>query len=1104
MKTIREIMASVAKPWVLYFLVITVLSILVWQWGQGVSVFGVFPFATYLSRLLIIAVLFAVFAFKYLKVKEPVAAAMLPSPALSENATVFDKFELCLSMVFKHLKKNRKRLPWHIVVGYRDSGKSELMKCSGLEFPFLEEMQLAASLSAADVQIYINAQGIFVDVPGTVLEDRTGKQWEKLVRSLNKYDIKTNLASLIVVVSLSELLKNNEEEKQRVYFINQCLGKMQRSLSLIIPIYCVMTKADSVVGFNECFTGLTEKEKAQAWGIAFDKTVEFKNDFVSAYEAWVKSLNQKVRALLQRENNRDHVSLMAGFPLQMASLKPLLLKQMERLFFNPLFKEKFDLCGMYFTSTEQNAAPLDYLFENINARYGLAFSPIEPTHTSRTAYFIHDFFEHVLMGNVSQHKTQNPYAKIANALFSGGFVVLFLLSGWLMQTNYQKNIAVLSDIGNQNKILASSPMNAEEKIVQLSALDMAYEQMRPQFEGLSLLGFSQARQVIDVANQQYHLFLMRHYMPLFASVVAEKIKGNQTDVYGLYQALKVYLMLAEPSHRDAEFMANWSERNLAKPWLLRDHDLIHIFAKSPYQITPDMTVVSDARAVLNQYSPAEFAYSELLYKPAVLKQSMLTFDDSTILNFRKVFTGKTLVSVSKFYTPMGFNTVFLKEAPGLIANQMSMDAWVLGRDDRAIFMTGRDGIFQKMQLLYFQDYIAHWEAVGKQLRLTTLSSFPYAVNTLNILAEPSSPLSTIVSSMIKNTTLTNSVVGSSTAVDTYFIPLHQLKSSVGGIQTNLAELAMYLQNINTASNPDEASFNAAKLMMANSSDSPLVRLLQKANNSPEPVKHWLYGIVNDATRLILSGASQWINRAWKDNVYTAYQQTLSNRYPFVSGSVSSVGSADFNNFFGSGGVLDAFTQRYIQPFLSGGDGNLQLQSFSGQTVFLNAGALQLFQQAKQIRQIQFGSDSLKGGIQYTLRAVDMSPSLAEAQLNVGNQRFVYRHDPQQFAAIQWPPADGATSVSLTVIDLKGHRTTISKNGDWALTQFLQSCSLQRTGGTDLRYNCQVNDDYVSYIVHTTSAQNSLVRDSLSGFKVPREILAKENLSPPLSAEPTQG
>jgi len=1099
MNKVFSLFQQIKQPWVLYLLLIVILSVLIWIGGPIVQVGETIPFGSPLSRLALIALLFIVYAFKFLSLK-PTVQSPVVSPAVVEKLETdveLNKFQHCLSMAFKHLKKCRQNLPWHIVVGYAGSGKSQLLKKSSLEFPFIDEMQIATSSSAADIQIHINAQGIFIDVPGRFLEDSSGKLWEKFINVINVGVIRKNLTSIIVTHSLSDILRGDDEEKRRAYHVNQSINKLQQALSIKIPLYFVLTKADSLMGFQESFAALSKKEKEQVWGMAFDAKADFKTDFISSYETFVHRLNQKVREYMQHEKQSENMSLMAGFPLQMASLKQRLLKLVERLFFNPLFKEKLEVRGLYFTSAEQNVTPIDHLFENLNVHYGLGASQARLTTTEKTPYFVGDFFHTVILENALYHPSQAIKRSKTYLLLSGSILLFTVMTLGFMQWSYQANQSTLKIIGEKARTLIPQKIPLEEKIIQWSVMDTELSGLRGEVSGIGDLGFPHARTVIDTLYEKYHAFLLKHYVPLFTSIVVNKINANQDNPYALYQALKVYLMLAEPSHRDTAYIIHWAKQNVSRPWMLSDRDFQAIFERTSYRITPDMPTVADARDTLNKYSSADFAYSDLLYSSAVLKQSFVTFDDDAILHFRAVFYTASSARISQFYTPMGYTTVFLREAPTFAARQLSMDEWVLGRDAYSLNTPSREAMLKRMQFLYFQDYISHWEVLNKQLAMMKLSSFPIAVNVLQTLSGPSSPLVTTVDRIIKNTTLTKNTLGISTDVDNYYALLHQMTQKSGdqnvpglsSIQANLNELALYLQNINNSTNSDEASFRAAKLMMANSSDSPVVRLLQKANNSPEPVKRWLNNIVNDTSRLIMEGASRWVNAAWKNNVYPVYQQTLSNRYPFVSGSRYSVGAADFNNFFGPGGVLDSFTQNYIQPFIDSTN-NGQLQSFNGQVLPLSSQALQLFQQAKQIQQIQFSPDGVKGVMKYTIKAIDMSSTLAVAQLKVGDQLFTYRHDPQQFTLLQWPPEDGNTTVTLTLIDLNGKRSVLTQNGDWALTQFFKTCNLQRTVNTDLRYDCYIDNNSVSYLVHVSKAQNPLARDGLSGFRVPKELLAK--------------
>ncbi len=153
--SIREVGKIFTQRWFIGLVGVAACSIFIWAVGPLITVAGYEPLKTDFQRLVSILVLVFVWGTFNLtkqhkqKVKEDESIQTLlevdsqsDKEAASEINVLQDRIEKAIKVVTKTHKGKRSlyELPWYVLIGPPGTGKTTVLKQSGLEFPLAESM----------------------------------------------------------------------------------------------------------------------------------------------------------------------------------------------------------------------------------------------------------------------------------------------------------------------------------------------------------------------------------------------------------------------------------------------------------------------------------------------------------------------------------------------------------------------------------------------------------------------------------------------------------------------------------------------------------------------------------------------------------------------------------------------------------------------------------------------------------------------------------------------------------------------------------------------------------------------------------------------------
>ncbi len=1069
------------------------------------------------------------------------------------------------------------RLPWYLVMGAPRSGKSALLRQSGLDFAVMPEATDPApgavrppdplSWWVAEGGVLLDAAGGYLAPPGT-RDHLPG--WTALLALIKEHRPRRPLHGGILVISLHDLVTASaEDRKVMATTLRARLQEMFASLGSRFPIYLVATKADSLSGFAESVISLPEPERIAAWGGLFPAVLDF-HDLHAARaidEALASLLDATALARNDRLRGEHDVSRrqrIFGFPDQLGYLLPQLADLIQSVFRSSRFEVKPMLRGLFITSARQAPQALDIATARLVAPMNLTVPTVVAAQSGETPYFIQSIFTRFIFPESGLAGFDPRLQRKRSSRSILGIVVALLLLG-IGATAATSNADIaeqrLDQVhGDLVTLLAQRAALTPDSSwpAQLQILDLS-QQISSEYRGWigsvigTLAGAVQGKRYNDVnaaASKVYARTLKEIFLPRIIFDMEGDMNATLAgaDSPRLLRTLTVYLMLNDPAHFQADTIRQWVNADWRQNFLLSpdaqarlNGHLTNLLADLPRNIPLDQSLIAAARQALVQLPTAASLYAQLQAR-AAQDPSLPPFQRGGALGAAAPLSlaapgvGGLNTQIPGLYTRQGFETYILRRLPET-ATALSRDNWVLGPSP--ISGSGdASNLLDQVAALYSTDYIRYWDSAIRGLQLRQAPDLTTAIDALGSLSGPDSPLARLVSAVAANTNLgpppqaspanklvqlaagqgvtvpnaATAISGPAAAaaanllpqssgfttwpgapIQAHFAPIIALAgasaaqaagdptvSPLDQVRSLIAGAYSLLQGVAAAPNPQFAALNLLKSQSNGSVGDALSPLLTQAPAYP-PVAGTLIRQVAESTSAILADlAGQYISMSWRQAGGTTCEGRIAGRYPFNPRASAEVALADFQSFFGPGGIMDSFYTTMIQPL------GLTTGGAAGSTAALlvDPRTLGSFQQAIRIRDAFFRNGQLS--VPFGITPVHLDPAALNDMLTIGGQQFLYQHEPPRRWDIVWPTTSGDPTVTFTITDLKGNPYTLSYVGDWALFRFVAG-AVANSFGSLSRYTIglSVSGLTASYELNTDSLQSAFDPTTVAGFNCPQ-------------------
>ncbi len=789
------------KRWLWLLLGLILLSGVIWFGGPYLSFAGYPPLAPPSARVVLIALLFAVWGARiaWRKLSAARAANHLAGqmareadPAAARASADVRQMQQRFEEAVEALRQSRKGrtslydLPWYIIIGPPGAGKTTAIVNSGLNFPLAQKFGKEALRGVGgtrncdwwftDRAILLDTAGRYTTQDSDQASDAAG--WKAFLGLLRKFRKRRPINGVLVAMSLADLATQSDAERARhVAAVRERLDELHRELRVELPVYLVLTKADLLAGFDEFFDDLPQQGRAQVLGTTFplerSRAGTAAQALPAELDALLERLNARMLARLQAERDVQRRGLIFGFPRQVAGVRRALESFVSETFEAGAFEGGFWLRGVYLTSGTQEGTPIDRMLGALARTFGLGVKAVPPSTDRGKAFFIQRLLSDVVFRE-SGLAGVNRLAEVRQGLVQAGAYIAALAATVLLLlaliVSYGRNRAYLTAVAAAAQPISSLPPAAPANVVaDLPRLD-AYRAVElasgRDGKGVPLsmrFGLGQADAIYGAAHDAYLRELNATVAPALASAFHDRMSRLAGDPEKLYEYLKAYLMLGSPNRlvpAQLQFMGDhvWRSREELDDSTLErlDQHLAALLA-DPDRVQPvalDTQLIEQARTSLRQASLPVLMYSRLKLSYAGDTRDEIHLDQQIGLGGTSVFMRRSGAPLSQpvpaLYTRKVFDEV-ATTGKYEVAKDFIEESWVLGPGvaSAADLPKLADGMMQ----IYEDHYIRYWDGLLADIEPRPATSPQQLSDMMALLSGPTSPLKRLLVIAADNTDL---------------------------------------------------------------------------------------------------------------------------------------------------------------------------------------------------------------------------------------------------------------------------------------------------------------------------------------------------------------
>ena len=246
----------------------------------------------------------------------------------------------------------RYRVPWCLALGPTGAGQSTVLASTGLHSPFGSEDDSASREAGCRWNFF--DKGIVLDVDGRTLWDE--ETFGVLLKLLRKERPKRPLDSLMLSLPADMLtgpeMPGEDELRRRAEVLYERVQQLQKTLSIRVPVYVLITKCDAIPGFTALCGALPTGHREQLFGWSSPHAPE--DPYTSAWVDEAFDAIYRTQCLTQLEllaqegisaTEREAAFL---FPQHLRSLAEPLRIFLDGLFKSTVYSESTCLRGVYF------------------------------------------------------------------------------------------------------------------------------------------------------------------------------------------------------------------------------------------------------------------------------------------------------------------------------------------------------------------------------------------------------------------------------------------------------------------------------------------------------------------------------------------------------------------------------------------------------------------------------------------------------------------------------------------------------------------------------------------------------------------------------------
>ena len=458
---------------------------------------------------------------------------------------------------------------------------------TGLEFPIFGQKGKAGGVirGTTNCDWWFAKEGVFLDTAGRyVSQEKDRQEWLGFIDLLRKYRKTQPVNGVLVVVDVGDVMTQNTEQLDlHAHNIRNRLNELIQRLGTIFPVYLVFTKCDLVQGFVEFFENLSRHDREEMWGCTFSRGAESEapahKRFQSELRLLIDTLVPRVAGRLMTAQGSEQAKNIFSFPFQLRSLEERLVRFVEHLFQPSAFQENPTFRGFYFASSIQPGGSFDIALTTFAGSAGIEFRRNASGKESRESrsFFIKNLFSEVVFKDgalAGPSFTTTKYRRMVRILVLAVSLLVTVASiGWFA-FSYARNKELTEQILTTEKetVLVKSPgsrhFGRDVKI--LDDLRVRLDELAEHHtNGVPLRisgGLYRGNELYEPAKELYFYLFNSLYLNQTQNAIEAELRrlasvssttldiSSDSDKY--YSFLKLYLMIADPSHFDRTYVGD--------------------------------------------------------------------------------------------------------------------------------------------------------------------------------------------------------------------------------------------------------------------------------------------------------------------------------------------------------------------------------------------------------------------------------------------------------------------------------------------------------------------------------------------------------------------
>jgi type VI secretion system IcmF/VasK family protein len=1041
--------------------------------------------------------------------------------------------------IYMRSQMNVKRLPLFLLLGAQKCGKTSLITTTNLtilkSFPATMDHGLKEPESSHENiiehdtiyddpidhdhchQFHLTKEAVYLDLSGKYATSEIKKNdttWQKSLTLLAQHSNALPIAGVICVIDIFQFLNQDKQKRKlHLHLLKQRIFEIKKLRKQPLPFYIILSKADLIAGFKECFDQLSAVEKEKAFGIDFkDYLNEIKHEqslstwFYQQFNKLLEKTNQHLVTFLHHEHNLVKRQLIFEYVIQLDNIKDY-LKQIVLVLADKTFYCNVSMpLGIYFTSALQQGEPLDRIGKSYDKllhggqKNLIKFQPVK-----HQPFFIKDLFTTQIPESIHytfEKSDSKPWKiSIGFAVITTGFISL------LIYVIHQFNMDV-NKISNAQLALIHSHLSKQQS--NQIALDQDLQIANAFLADASSFWLingehtqkeikkSLAIKTNNESNLKKFSSINNAYLEL-STLLEENLvnPNNSPDI--VYNTLKAYLMLENPEKFNDDFFISLNKKILidrgAKPQEIQIlTDKLHQFLKQKKtKITINHNLVNSARKTLTTLPKEYLAYIILLsneYKNLV--------DTLIIKNDLVSASNNPDITIPKFFTAQGFAEFLTAYQPA--CEEAVHGNWILGQMN--LENNDTDNIPIKLVDLYLNNYAIWWQKPLRTFQALKYNSLSEIATLLTRLSAPSSTLKLMLDQIAINTSASTllpekyqtslknyaQISNSLHSHLTQFDALNKFTlSQYNQFIEKLMEFSNYIHTLNTN---QEATFNSvAMIFNAQTPDDPYYKLYTYIQTVPAPLNQLLNTLAELSFELSLKDTREFINLQWQRNIMPQYNAWINNNYPVFKNVFSDISLKNFTVFFGPEGLINQFFTLYILPFIDASQSQWQWKSKYGLNLHLSDSATQTFMRAKIISSMFFPNGEHNLNIHFSLQQQALMPIVKKIQVHLNGQTMDDEQGSRNINTFVWPGNSDEYNAQLEFIMINGQHLVTTALGPWAWFKLLDKAQIKpMEDPKQFQLNFNIDGTEAKILLLADNPINPFISNVLEGFRCPDSLL----------------